>query len=159
MITKLTIVCLCMTASTMVGLWNTKRKKSKVLYFDSCVKLTEKLIADISFRHENLFAILNEYAQTDKTELGRQIAKFGAAPYDRFEPDGKLLKAEEKRLVSDFFTSLGSSDAETQLYELENYNKRFYERYSEENEKFKRTGNVGLKLSVLLGLAIGILIL
>ena len=40
--------------------------------------------------------------------------------------------------MSDFFTSLGSSDAETQLYELENYNKRFYELYSDENEKFKR---------------------
>ncbi len=159
MITKLTIVCLCMTASAMVGLWNTKRKKSKVLYFDSCVKLTEKLIADISFRHENLFAILSEYSGSAQSELSKQIAKFCAAPYEKFEPEGKFLKAEEKRLVSDFFTSLGSSDAETQLYELENYNKRFYELYSDENEKFKRTGNVGLKLSVLLGLAIGILIL
>ena len=61
--------------------------------------------------------------------------------------------------MEDFFCSLGSTDSETQIFQLENHKRRFNEIYSDESEKFKKSGSMGLKLSVLLGIAAGILIL
>ena len=51
----------------MVGLLHTKHKRARLLYFASCEKLTEKLIADISFRKENLCTVLTEFAAEDGT--------------------------------------------------------------------------------------------
>lgn len=159
MITRFCIICLCMTSSAMFGLLHVRRKKARVNYFASCEKLTEKLIIDISFRRENLCTILQEYAQEDETELKSQINRFCDCPYGKFVVTEKFLKSGEKQLVSDFFTSLGMCDASTQVNELHNFKKRFEAVYTEENGKFKKSGNVALKLSVLLGIAIGILIL
>lgn len=159
MITKFCIVCLCMTASTMIGLLYTKSKKARVDYFHACVKLSDKLIADISFRKDNLFTILQEFAATDKSALKEQIARFSESPYEPLTVNGKLLKENEKQLLSEFFASLGATDAYTQISTLENYRARFDDIYREEYDAFKKSGHIGLKLSVLIGLAIGILIL
>lgn len=159
MITKFCIISLCMTASVMVGLIYTKSKKSRVEYFESCIKLTDKLISDISFRKENLLDILREFQADEKTELKNHIGKFCDSPFEKFSADGKILKADEKRLLNDFFASLGSTDTQTQLSELENFRVRFADKFQTENEKFKKTGGIGLKLSVLFGLGVGILIL
>lgn len=158
MITKCCIVCLSLTASAMIGLAYTKKNKSRVTYFESCVKLTEKLIADISFRRDNLCTILCEFAQNDTSDLRKQIEKFCASPYGNFTVGGGL-KAAEKQRIGEFFSSLGSSDLQTQLTTLESYKAYFAEKHREENEKYKKTGNLALKLSILFGLAVGILIL
>lgn len=159
MITKLTIVCLCMTASAMFGLRHTNGKRARVRYFASCVQLTDALIAEISFRRDKLTDALLSFAYNDKTELRAHIEAYCAAPFAPFAPKGKLLKTEEKRLLSAFFAALGTSDAQTQVFELENYKRRFEELYAVESEAFRKTGTVGLKLSVLFGIAVGVLIL
>ncbi|MCI8413194.1 MAG: hypothetical protein HFE47_03765 [Clostridia bacterium] len=159
MITQFSIVCLCMTASAMVGLLHTKHKRARLLYFASCEKLTEKLIADISFRKENLCTVLTEFAAEDGSELKRHIEKFCGEPYEKFAVNTRLLKAGERRLVSEFFASLGDSDTQTQIFSLENYKTRFSELYRDESERFKKSGGIGLKLSVLAGIAVGILLL
>lgn len=158
MITKCCIVCLCMTASAMLGLAHTKAKRARVRYFASCVRLAETLIAEISFRRATLTEVLRAFCESDASELRRHVEAFCASPYEPFTPAGKLLKADEKRLMTSFFSSLGTSDAQTQIFELENFKQRFCELYEKEDENFKRTGSVGLKLSILLGLAVGILI-
>lgn len=159
MITKCCIVCLCITASAMLGLAHTKSKRSRVRYFDACVRLTDVLIAEMSFRRNGLTDVLNAFAENEKSELKAHIAAFCNAPYEPFVPAGRLLKADEKRLVTEFFGCLGTTDAQTQIFALQGYKQRFGEIYEQESEAFRRTGTVGLKLSVLLGLAVGILIL
>lgn len=159
MITNFLIVALCVTASTMFGLARYKKQKSKPLFFASCVRLTERLIADISYKQEQLPTLLASFAQSDKSELSKQIELFLQTPYAPFTPTCTTLTAEDKRLLSEFFGSLGKTDAETQILELNGYKKRFEERYAQESEKFKKTGSLTLKLSFLFGLAVGILIL
>lgn len=159
MITKLCIICLCMTSSSMVGLIMLKRRKNRVEYFSSLVKLSDKLISEISFRKENLTVVLKEFAQDEKTELSEHVKSFCASPYEKIHIQKGILKTGERAAVEEFFFSLGATDADTQIFELRNYGQKFQEMYSSENERFKKNGNVGLKLSVLAGLAIGILIL
>lgn len=159
MITKFCIVCLCMTATSMLGLWRWKEKKRRVTYLGSLVKLTDTLIAEISFRKDNLFSVLTAFAESENGDLGRHIGAFCAAPYAPMELSGKLLTETEKREVTEFFSSLGGSDAATQLLELENRKRTFSAWYECEQEKFRKNGTVGLKLAALLGLAIGILLL
>ncbi len=159
MITKLCIVCLCMTASAMIGLAHMKNKKRRVSYFRSLVKLCDKLISEIAFRKENLNSILKEFASSDNTELSAHIGAFCDSPYSELKIRAPFLKADERKAVEDFFCSLGSTDSETQIFQLENHKRRFNEIYSDESEKFKKSGSMGLKLSVLLGIAAGILIL
>ena len=159
MITKCCIVCLSMTASTLLGIAYAKRKKGKVEYFRSCVRLTETLIAEISFRRENLVDVLTEFAQNDTTELKQHITEFCAAPYAPYVVRSKSLRAEERKTVSEFMSALGTNDAATEIFALENYNKRFEDMLAAESEKYGKTGSVSVKLSVLIGLAIGILIL
>ena len=143
----------------MLGLARYKKKKSRVSYYAACVRLTERLIAEISFRRDNLFALLKEFAAEDKGELGRQIEAFLVAPYAPFTPTGTLLTTADKPLLCAFFASLGQTDAETQIYELHAYQKRFEEKYTAEQAAFKKNGNMELKLFFLLGLTVGILIL
>ncbi len=136
-----------------------KNKKHRVDYFMSLINLANTLIAEISFKKEKLTDVLTEYAAYDKTELRTHITEFCASPFSKPDIKSKMLKKDERRLVSDFFSSLGATDGETQIFGLENYKSRFNEIYSSESEKFKRLGTVGLKLSVLLGIAVGILII
>ena len=159
MITKLCIVCLCVAASVMIGLMLYKRKQSRIKYFESAVRLTEKLISDISFRRESLTTVLTEFSREDKSELKKHIDTFVSSPYDSVVISGKLLKPEEKRLMREFFGSLGLTDTQTQIGELNSYKSRFEQIYNDENEKFKKSGPLSLKLSVLIGLAVGVLIL
>lgn len=159
MITKFAIVCLCMTSSVMCGLIYTKSKKRRANYFASCVRLTDKLIADISFRKENLLTILKEFAATDQTELAANINTYCEKPFDKSEIATKILKQDERARVGEFFDSLGGSDSDTQLFELRNYSEYFASKLSDEELKLKKSGNIGLKLSALFGLAVGILIL
>lgn len=159
MITKCCIVCLCITASTMLGLAHAKSKRARVRYFDACVRLTDVLIAEMSFRRDGLTDVLCAFAENEKSELKAHITAFCLAPYEAFVPAGKLLKADEKRLVTEFFGALGTTDAQTQVFALQGYKQRFGELYAQESDLYRRTGTVGLKLSVLLGLAVGILLL
>ena len=143
----------------MLGLARYKKKKSKVSYYAACVRLTERLIADVSFRRDNLLSLLKQFGDEEKGELGRQIEAFLAAPYAPFSPTGTLLTKTDKHLLSAFFASLGQSDAETQIYELHAYQKQFEEKYTAERETFKKSGSMELKLFFFFGLAVGILIL
>ena len=159
MITKFCIVCLCVTASSMFGLMIVRRKQSRIKYFESALRLTEKLITDVSFRRETLLNVLSEFSNDDKSELKKHIDAFILSPYYEIVISGSLLKPEEKRLIGEFFRSLGVTDTQTQIGELQSYKIRFEQIYNNESEKFKKSGNLSLKLSVLLGLAVGILIL
>ena len=159
MVTKLCIVCLCVTASSMFGLMIVRHKQGRIKYFDSAVRLTEKLISDVSFRRENLVTVLSEFSSEDKSELKKHIDAFIKSPYENPVISGKLLKPEEKRLLKEYFSSLGVTDTQTQISELNSYKSRFEQIYNDENEKFKKSGSLSLKLSVLIGLAVGVLIL
>lgn len=159
MITKCLLVCLCVTAALSAGLGIVRKRRARVRYYASCVRLAETLLSDISFRRTPLLPLLQSFAETDTSELKTHIAVFCAHPYEPFVPTGKLLKADEKKTVSEFFGMLGTSDAATQLSALEGYKQRFTQLYETENEYFLRNGKVTVKLSVLLGLAVGILLL
>ena len=159
MITKLCIICLSMTASTMFGLINMRNKKRRIDYLDSLIKLCDYLISEISFNKDKLITALEKFADTDNTELANQLKTFCESPYSDKIIYPKFLKKDEQVTVSDFFSSLGCTDGETQISQLQNYKKRFGDIDCYEEDKFKKSGSVGLKLSVLFGIAVGILIL
>ena len=159
MITGFLILSLCTAASTLFGLARYKKKKNRVAYYSACVRLTERLIAEVSFRRDNLFALLKEFTAEESGELGEQINAFLAAPYAPFTPPGTLLTKADKQLLCAFLASLGQSDAKTQIFELNAYQKRFEEKCAVEREAFKKSAGVELKLFFLCGLAVGILIL
>lgn len=159
MITKFAIVCLSISASTMIGIARLKSKKKRVDCLASLVRLCNMLISEISFRKDNLFKLLSDFAESDRTELGEHIKRFCVSPYSSIEIKSKTLKSNEKQLVADFLRSLGMTDSETQILELRNYKKRFEEILECENEKYKKTANMELKLFILAGLAIGIILL
>lgn len=159
MITKLCIVCLCMTAGTMVGLYCRKRKRRRPEYFAACTKLTDKLIGDISFRHENLFTILQTFSAENDDALQAHIRAYLAHPYADYMPDDAFLQVKERQWIGEFFRSLGNADIYTQLQELARYREQFDALQKEETEKYRQYGALALKLSILIGLAIGILLL
>lgn len=159
MITGCLLLALCVTASTMIGLFRYKRKKSRVQYYASCLSLTDKLICDVSYRRDALPSVLREFAENDKSELKALVLSFARAPFAPFEPKTSLLSAGDKGLLCDFFSSLGTTDGKTQLLALEGYRARFAQKHATEQEKFAKTGGMELKLWFLLGLALGILLL
>lgn len=162
MITKLCIICLCVVGCSMVGLKFNKDSAERVRYYENLLLLINNIISTVQFRQESLKSVLLQFTENNKSTLNTTIQEFLKHLDDNaveFKPSKLKLKPDEMAQISDFFCSLGHSDSETQLFELNAYKNRFEEKKAFYAEKHKKFGGLFLKLSFMLGLALGILII
>ena len=161
MITKLCIICLCIAACSLVGLKLYKDSVNRVKYFEGVLSLINTLISEIQFRRQNLKSILRDFCDNNKTPFVVHVKEFltHLETNEEFKPSKLHLKNEETEEVKHFFSSLGTSDSDTQLVVLDTYKVKFEELRKHYADRHKKYGSLYLKLSFLLGLALGIVIL
>lgn len=160
MITKLLIIFLCITAATMVGFSLSKKCKQREKYFEEILLLINTLICDMKFRKDSLKILLSGFCAEKNNKLKVNILEY----IDYIDSKKELnlskgnLSVSEFENIKTFFTCLGTSDADTQIYELENYKQRFSDYYTLAKEKNTKYGGLYIKLGFLIGLAIGIIL-
>lgn len=162
MITKFCIICLSVVSCSMLGLLLNKNSQRRVKYFENFNALILTLISEIKFRQESLKNILSNFNQNNSSDLSVNISEY----LDFLSGEKKELVLSKNKLtpkeleeVRNFFISLGTSDSDTQLFELDNFKQKFDLIYGEVSGKHKKNGGLYLKLSFLIGLSIGIIII
>lgn len=161
MITKLLIVALSIVTCSMIGLMLHKNSLQKVKYYESLIAFINTLTSEIKFRQSSLKVVIQEFIKNNNTSLNVHLQEF----YNFLQGEtstlilSKKLKQEETETIANFFSTLGTCDDTTQLFELENYKSKFEAIYLDKETKHKKFGGLYLKLSFLCGIAIGVLII
>lgn len=160
MITKMLIVALCILAGTMTGLIFSKKLKNRANYYKSAAAFVDTLITEVSFKKSTIKKIMNDFLVSNNSAFNNDINEYlSCADKNSLILKKGVLNESECYEMKKFFQSLGQSDAQTQITELENYKKLFGKFYSEAEEKMKKNGGMYIKLGFFAGLALGIILL
>ncbi len=160
MITKFLIVALCMVAGTMTGVMFSKKLVKRAEYFEKMLNLVNAIISEVKFRKSATKTILSEFCKSDGSLLSEHLRTYiECEDFSSFALSKNFLNEEEKREIERLFLSLGTSDSQTQIFELENYKLKISDMLKAADEKKKKFGGLYIKLGFFAGLALGIIIL
>jgi hypothetical protein len=148
------LTCVC---GAMIGLYFYKRQKARLDYFVDLVGLINNIIVDVRYRQDKLRVVMTEYLQSCKSTLSYNIQQYLAQQDQVLQLSSQTLKKSELMRVQRFFVSLGSSDAGTQLMELDGYKAEFEQDLAKSKAHSDKYGTLYVKLGVALGIGVGIL--
>ncbi len=134
--------------------------REKAAFYRSLVELCAHIESGICFKGEKIEDILVG-AKVRSEALRQNINDYLAfiRGGEQLKLNNRLLSAEEKAEVMDFFSRLGTFDAETQLSELRRQNAVFTRRLEVAAHKDEKHGGNYIKLGSLFGLLFGILLI
>ena len=160
---KSIIVLCCIVAGTCAGKTVGSALTAKRLYFEELEKLARTLCGDFRFRRTPICELLSEQSDGIKSvTLKKNVTEF-IAYASGGGGDLKLgvvgFSAREKRVIYDFFVSLGRYDLETQTFVLSGISEKLGEFVASAAEVEKRWAGLAVKLGFLTGACAGILIL
>lgn len=160
---KTIIVLCCIVAGTCAGKAVGSALTARRLYFDELEKLARSLCGDFRFRRTPVCELLAEQAEGIKSgALKKNVSEFIAYA----NGGGGELKlgvagfsAREKRIVYDFFASLGRYDLSTQTFVLGGISEKLVGFAENAGEIEKKWAGLAVKLGFLAGACAGILFL
>lgn len=161
---KLIIVFCAIVVGTMGGLALQKNQTRRTKYFRDFINLITVIIGEVKFRQAKIKDILSSFQAANQTPISAVITEYLTAmdtnqDLKNFLPAKTKLKDNERELVREFFVSLGTSDCQTEIFMLENFNMRFDEIYQMYEARDKKYGSLYIKLGFFVGLALGIILL
>ncbi len=158
---KILILCVCAAVGTATGFLIMRSYKRSYAYLDGVCTLINDLKRNIAYRRDSVATILGEYS-TDSPQLKKNIEEYIAyASSGKTEPEfsrGQLSKPVYDRMTK-LFLSLGRSDGDGELSELERFGSEFSELRKKAAEKSDKYGTLAVKLGFLFGLGVGVLFL
>lgn len=129
-----------MVLSAAFGLILSNEKKTKAKVFDQFYEFNEKLIINLKYGREKVSKIAEDYGYVKKCLNGE-----------------KVLDGEDNKFLCDYLSSIGHTDAASQIdylserkSELENYRKT-------SRENYKKYGSLYFKLCLMAGILIAVL--
>lgn len=159
--TKLLLVFVFAAIGTAAGFTVMRAYRRDLSYLSGVCAMIDELKRNISYRKDGAADILRGY-RSDSERLNVNVGEY--LKYVS-EKDGTLgiskgfLSAPVHKAVSEFFASLGRSDGESQLKELDAYGTSFAKLRDAAKEKSEKYGALAVKLGFLFGLGVGVLFL
>lgn len=143
------------------GILSYYKKRAKI--YEDLISFINCLNVEISFLKTNLIKIVEK----EKTDYCKEFNDILNKFYDKllskesscFECKCELLNDNENKEISDFFNCLGKTDIKQQQMSIEHYKNKFLQHSSRFVQERDKNGVVGLKLSILLGLALCIVLI
>ena len=138
-----------------------KRRKN---FFDALIFLCHKFDVEINFSREKVINIISSLEEKVKQNLYGLDKNFISSIENKesLEKD-KLLKnltflsEEEGNSIFLFFKSLGRSDMENQLKEINNFENKFSQFCIASSQEFKKYGKLSIKLAIVACLMVVVL--
>ena len=138
-----------------------KRRKN---FFDALIFLCHKFDVEINFSREKVVNIISSLEEKVKLNLYGLDKNFITTIENKenLEKD-KLLKnlnflsEEEGNSIFLFFKSLGRSDMENQLKEINNFENKFSQFCTASSQEFKKYGKLSIKLAIVACLMVVVL--
>ena len=159
MVTKFLIVTLCMVAGTMTGAVFSKKLSKRAEYFESLLRLVNVIISEVKFRKSSTKKILSDFCETDNSYLKENLKEYiNCEDFSTLKLSKNILNNEEIHNVKSLLLSLGTTDGNTQIFELENYKLKISDTYKTAEEKKKKLGGLYIKLGFFAGHTLGIII-
>ena len=158
---KIFIVFLCAAIGVATGYAVMRSYRRNYEYLDGVCAIIGELKRNIAYRRDGAVSVLRavdiKSRQLEKN-VGEYIA-FAGSKADKPEISRGLLPAEVHSRTSELFASIGRSDGQSQLDELDMFAERFSALRGVAENKYKKLGGVAVKLGFLIGLGVGILTL
>lgn len=158
---KIFMIFLCTAIGTGLGYALSRTYLRTSRYYSGVCELINELKRNISYRRDSVVSVMKRF-KSNSERLNSQISEYISYVSSK---DGQLklsrgfLSTSSYAEVSGFFSSLGGSDGETQIKDLDSYYAKFNADFSAASEKSKKYGPLAIKLGFLFGLCIGILFL
>ena len=140
----------------MIGLFFFKKQKSRLNYFYDLVGLINSIYSDVRFRQDKLSTVMKNYLETCTSQLSLHISEYLSSPKGELQLSRQCLKVTELKRVERFFASLGRTDTNTQILELDGYKAEFDEDLKKAKAHNDKYGSLYLKLGLAVGLGLGI---
>ena len=155
------ILMCCVLAGTCVGKGIGSVLSAKRLYFEELGKLARSVCGDFMFRRTPICELLEMEAKTIKSGLlAKNVSEFisyASSGGGELVLGGRGLDERERRVVHDFFASLGRYDLGTQTFVLEGMTAEIGECEKKAAEVEKKWAGLAVKLGFLAGAGAGIL--
>lgn len=156
------IFCLCCLVGYIFSKKYMKRKK----FFSSLIMLADKLSLEINFSRERLKVLLQNFDTANKKNLLGVDEKFieyldkkSELTIEEVFKKADVLKTEEKDSVLLFLKTLGRSDVENQIKEIQTFVGRFNDIKNQCDLEQKKYGNLSMKLGIVAGLFFAVILL
>ncbi len=159
--TKILLIFVFTAIGTASGFTVMRAYRRDLAYLSGVCAMIDELKRNISYRKDGAADILRGY----KSESDRLTVNIGEYLKYAAEKDGTLeiskgyLSAPVHKAVCGFFASLGRSDGDAQLKELDAYGSSFCKLRDAAKEKSEKYGALAVKLGFLFGLGVGVLFL
>ena len=155
--TKLLLLALGCASGLFVGIFFSNELKKKKCFYEELAIFIDEILGDLGFRQNGIRTVALNYANESKSYLKNVLEEYAANP--NVVPAFLFLSGNERVTVKDFFSNLGKTDIVTQRSELENIKPKIQELRNTYKTKHEKKGAMYIKLGLLVGLAVGILLL
>lgn len=155
--TKLFLLVLSSAGGLLTGTFFASTLKEKREFYKDLLSFVNAVSADLTFRQDGIRKVANTYALNCKSRLKNILTAYCESPEKKI--DSKFLDKGEQTEVDNFFSTLGKSDLLTEKAELENAKLYAEEKYKYYKNKCEKHCPMRTKLGLLIGLAVGILML
>lgn len=150
---------LIVSLSALVGRLITKKYVDRDKFYNELVAFVNKLKNNINFRCLPIESIFSDYIKSSSYQKEFTILKnisLNHITYDNFQIS--YLKTEEKKLIYEFFVSLGDGNNIVELNQIESFLQDITKISNESKEIRKKNEGLIYKLSIAIGVVICILI-
>lgn len=165
---KLAGIIMIFLASSAVGFFMSDSIKNKKIRLETERKMLEEISVMIRYNMLTVREMIIEIKENDFfsgllfIEKIRQKLIEGIPFPEAWEKSIKSdasLSTDEKKLLQELGSSLGTTDSQGQLSSLEIYKKRLDNMIESETEKYKTQGKLYRSLGIMMGAMLGILII
>ncbi len=145
-------------SSAFVGRAITQKYVQRDEFFKELINFLHRLKNDISFRKIKLNELIDGYISKSKNKYSCIIAEL----FKNCNMDGRnlrFLKNDEKMIINNFVSSLGSSSAEIEVSNIDNFIENIKSISLACEVERKKNGILYYKLSIAVGIVVCVLII
>lgn len=150
--------------TTLCGYLLAKKYRRRRLFFSQWKEFNERFLSEISYYRRPIQQFIGNFSYQGEFERLLQAFLQRLQTPERVEEltegvDFAFLKAEEKRVVEDYFLMLGKGDSASQKAYFSSIKDTLSKLQGEAEESSKRYGDLYIKMGFLCGLLLLILII
>lgn len=133
---------------TLMGTYFSQKLRKRRDYLSTILLFLNRLLTDIRYKSEDLSQMIFHCADDELTPLknvddNNYIPVIDTLPFQK----------EDKSMLKDFFSRLGTTDVEGQISHIKLYTDFFNEQYDNAKEEIKRKSKLYQMLGFFIGLA------
>ena len=140
--------------SVKIGVDKANKYKKIYYFWQSLVLMCDKFLVELLYKKANISSLKNcKYPFEGFNELLKNFFDNKKISLPNF------LSKEESILVYEFFNSIGKTDTNSQIKEIESFKNQFLKISIDKNSFFKKYYTVSIKLGFICGLGLFIMVI